>query len=177
MTKKLILVTALAVFIITGFLLERSFDFFEANRSMRLAFTWCLLPSVLIAIYYSYRILLKDNGKTAKWKLALQRVALVGLITILSCMGFVGYIVYANSAFGGNNRRQVKGRIVKVDYPARKKIFNDYQITVRLEFTEELLQLHVPTDEYRVNDYFDKEMISGAFGILYSRVNINLHPK
>ena len=80
---------------------------------------------------------------------------------------FQGYLTYYNCNFGTQTKLTVKGKITRLDFPRTKKPLNTYSVQLLTDSTQELIKLEVPTKNYSVGQFFEKDMLLGSLGILY----------
>jgi hypothetical protein len=98
----------------------------------------------------------------------LGRIAITILVTSLCYRATQGYIIYFNCNIGQQIEKKITGKVLLIDFPKPKKIFDKNSIVITLEDSEEKIALEVPTDNYYVGQIFTKKMFVGSFGILYS---------
>jgi hypothetical protein len=58
--------------------------------------------------------------------------------------------------------------VIDIAFPKPKKLFDKNSINVLLSDMLETITLEVPTTEYSVGQIFEKNMIKGSLGVLYS---------
>jgi hypothetical protein len=91
------------------------------------------------------------------------------IVTMSLVVACQGYLVLFNCNFGTQKHLFVKGMIVKLSYPRRKKLLNSYSIEIATNDNKKILKLNVPTNQYFEGQIFEKEMTIGSMGFVYSK--------
>jgi hypothetical protein len=169
MTKTdLILIVALVIFTSTGIWGSFSVKFIEDYEALGMTTKWFLMPALLIGGYYAYYSMIKHGPKQAQWKKVLGLFALTMFFTLMILRSIQGYLILWNCNFGKQSKVSINGVVTKLDYPRKKKLLNRYSIVVHLNNKSENIELVVPTNIYNVGQSFQKEMIKGSLGLIYS---------
>lgn len=165
-----VLISLFVLFVLFGVLGIVSVPFLQSDKSFSLALKYLLLPSLVAGGYYAFRATLgyKNNRtEVAMWRNILGLVIMSFLCSLIILKSFEGYLVLYNCNFGLQKAVSVKGGITSTNYPKKKKPLNSYSITVMTD-KGKVFELRVPTMEYTQGQFFEKEMIIGSLGIMYS---------
>lgn len=165
--KDLTLLILLLVFLLLGFYWAYSVDFLQYDKVFSISVKWFIVPTILVATYYAYYSTFSYDKKSALWRKVLGLLALTLIFSLMILKAFQGYLTYYNCNFGTQTKLTIKGKITSLDFPKRKKPLNSYSVELLTNSTQELIKLEVPTKNYSVGQYFEKEMLLGSLGILY----------
>lgn len=165
--KDLTLIVPLLVFLFLGFYWAYSVDFLQYDKVFSISVKWFVVPSIIVATYYVYYSTFGYDKKSARWRKILGLLALTLIFSLMILKAFQGYLTYYNCNFGTQTKLTIKGKITKLDFPRTKKLLNTYSVQLLTDNTHELIKLEVPTKNYFVGQFFEKEMLVGSLGILY----------
>jgi hypothetical protein len=131
---------------------------------------WALFIALPLSVYYSYLAFFVYTQKLPKWK----KVVFVILISFLFCfagiMACKGYLVYGNMHWGEQKSVQIKGTIIEVKAPRRKRTtFDLYELKIARDSSTEIVILTTEIKTFRPGDRFEENMVMGALGYLYAR--------
>ena len=162
------LITAFLLFLIGGLYGGNSVSFIQNDKALSTTFRFFIIPSVIIGGFYGYRSTFGYDKKTAAWRNILGLLTLTLVFTLMFLKSFQGYLVLYNCNIGVQKNILIKGRVTKLDYPKHKKLLNNYAIVIMIDDNKEIIKLDVPTNQYFVGQPFEKELILGSLGFLYS---------
>ena len=165
--RDLKLIIFFLLFIIGGIIAGFSKDFIESNRALNITFKSCILPVVAMSAYFAYQSTFDTRKQVALWRRVLSMIVLTFIFGMMFLKATQGYIIFYNCKIGEQKQTVVKGEVVKLKYPKNKKPLNNYSIEIKL-IEKDLITLDVPTNEYYIGQTFEKDMIKGSLGILYS---------
>ena len=167
--KDLTLLVPLLIFLFLGIYLAYLVDFLQYDKMFSISVKWFILPTIIVATYYAYYSTFGYDKKSALWRKILGLLALTLIFSLMILRAFQGYLIYYNCNFGTQTKLTVKGKITRLDFPRTKKPLNTYSVQLLTDNTQELIKLEVPTKNYLVGQFFEKEMLLGSLGILYCR--------
>jgi hypothetical protein len=147
----------LILFVIGGILGVFSRPFIQIGQPF---FYWLLIPSLVLGVYYTFRVTAMYD-KHRGGVIALGRILLTMLITIVSFRAIQGYVILLNCNFGKQTERELVGTVSFVDFPKPKKFFDKNKITVLEIGSNSKIILEVPFDSYLVGQLFQKKMTIG----------------
>ena len=165
--KDLTLLVPLLLFLFLGFYLAYSVDFLQYEKVFSISVKWFILPTIIVATYYSYYSTFGYDKKSALWRKILGLLVLTLIFSLMILRAFQGYLTYYNCNFGPQTKLTIKGKITRLDFPKTKKLLNSYSVQLLTDNTQELIKLEVPTNNYFVGQFFEKEMLVGSLDILY----------
>jgi hypothetical protein len=165
--KDLTLLIPLLVFLLLGFYWAYSVDFLQYDKVFSISIKWFVAPTIIVSTYYAYYSTFGYDKNSALWRKLLGLLALTLIFSLMILRAFQGYLTYYNCNFGTQTKLTVKGIITRLDFPKTKKPLNTYSVELLTDNTHELIKLEVPTKNYSVGQFFEKEMIVGSLGILY----------
>ncbi len=169
LTKSYLALTiSFLLFIIGGLYGAFSADFIQNNKALSTAFNWFTIPSIIIGAYFGYLSTFGYNKKTAVWRNVLGLLAMALIFTLMFLRSCQGYLILYNCNVGIQKNILIKGHVIKLDYPKRKKLLNNYAIVIMIDDSKETIKLDVPTNQYFVGQIFEKELTLGSLGFLYS---------
>ena len=145
-----------------------TFKYVENHKALTIAFKWFAAPSIILGVIYSYYSVFKRGAEQAQWKKVLGLIALSIIFTLMFLRSSQGYLILWNAHFGKQDQITLKGTVSRLDYPKKKKMLNSYAIYIEVDITGERINLDVPTNDYKVGESFEKKMIKGSLGIIYS---------
>lgn len=79
-----------------------------------------------------------------------------------------GYLILFNCKTGRQTEKQISGQVYLTNFPRPKRIFDKNSITIMSNGNHVLIDLEVPSNDYSIGQVFNKRMIKGSLGILYS---------
>ena len=162
--RTLVTLLPLLVFIIIGVFGVFSQDFIQMNSSV---FNWFIFPAFILGVYYAFA-LTPTFPRNEGGGIALGRIGITVFITALGFRAIQGYVIFSNCYVGHQDEALVSGMISQVNFPMPKKMFDKNSILIIENNNRIKIALEVPTDNYHVGQIFNKNMLRGSFGILYS---------
>jgi hypothetical protein len=156
------------LYLILGLWGAYTFEYIDNHRALNLTIKWFMLPSIILGVIYSYYFVFRRGPAQAQWRKVLGLLGLTLAFTLLFLRSSQGYLIFLNAHFGTQKEVVLRGIIDRLDFPKKKKLLNSYAIYIKNEETGELLNLDVPTNNYRVGEVFEKTMRKGSLDILYS---------
>jgi len=142
--------------------------FISVSQTTAITVKWFSIPTVIIAVYYAYRSSFGYHKATAVRKNTLVFIIMTLMIGMVTFVSLEGSIMLINKNIGQQKECVVSGKIIKVNYPAVKKVGNKYSIVIERMAEKDTLELNVPTNEYTLNQNFERQMKTGCLNILYS---------
>lgn len=167
--KDLKLVIPFILFVIAGIYGIYSVDFISVDQTIETTFKWCILPTVFFALYYAYRSSFGYNKAIAIWKNTLTFIIMTIMIGMVIFVSFRGVLMLINSNIGEQKDYNLRGKIIKLNYPEKKKTGNKYSIFIKRELEKDTIELNVPKIIYIDNQYFEKKMKIGSLKFIYSK--------
>lgn len=157
----------LLIFLIIGGFGLNIFDFIDNTYLYHITNNWCKIPIIIISIYWSYRVSFGYNMKEVIWKNFLYFILMFIVCGMMLIVAFQGSLLIINNQIGKNKRYDLRGKIVKLNYPKNKKILAHYSVFINRNVENDTIELIVPTNEYNVGDEFEQDMKVGSLGIIY----------
>jgi hypothetical protein len=167
--KNLKLIIPFILFVIVGIYGIYSVDFISVSQTMKTTLEWCILPTIIFALYYAYRSSFGYNKAIAIWKNTLTFIIMTIMIGMVTFISFQGLLMLINSNIGEQKDYKLCGKIIKLNYPEKKKIGNKYSIFIKREVEKDTVELNVPKNEYVEKQNFEKEMKIGSLKFIYSK--------
>ena len=161
--RTFVLVFALMLFVAGGVYGIFYNDFVQIYLSF---FNWFLLLSAPLGIYYAFA-LTHMHPKNKGGEVALGRIAVTAIVTMIVFRSMQGYAILYNCNIGKQTRLHVRGPITELRFPRPKKMFDKNSIDVYLAEEHKSISLEVPSTNYQVGDTFDKQMFIGSLNIIY----------
>lgn len=156
------------LYVILGLWASYTFEFIDSRKALNLAIKWFMIPSIGLGFIYSYYSVFKRGPAQAQWKKIAGLLVLTLAFALMFLRSSQGYLIFWNAHVGGQKEVVLRGMVSRLDYPRKKKPLNSYAIDIEVEDTGELLNLDVPTNDYKVGETFDRKMKKGCLDILYS---------
>lgn len=157
----------LLIFLIIGIIGLNSCHFYDENALFDLTKKWCVIPLVLISLFWSYRITFGYDTSQKFLKNTLGFIVMTIISMMLLYVSFEGNLLIINSYIGKQQDYLITGEVIKLKYPENKKMLNHYSIIIQLSKKNDSVELIVPTNEYIVGDKFEQDMKIGSLGVLY----------
>ncbi|WP_026977593.1 hypothetical protein [Flavobacterium tegetincola] len=166
--KDLNLIIPFILFVTIGIYGMYSVDYIAVSQTMRTTLKWCLIPIIFFAIYYAYRASFGQKEKKIEiWKNILLFSVMSIIIGMLSFISFQGILMIINNKIGKQKEYLLSGKIIKLNYPEKKKIANKYSIEILRKLDNDTIELNVPTSEYQNDQNFEKQMKVGSLNFIY----------
>jgi hypothetical protein len=167
--KDLKLIIPFILFIIVGIYGIYSVDFISVSQTMKMTLEWCILPTIIFSLYYAYRSSFGYDIAIAIWKNTLTFIIMTIMIGMVTFISFQGFLMLVNCNIGEQKNYKLVGKIIKLNYPEKKKIGNKYSIYISRELEKDTIELNVPKNEYVKKQNFEKEMKIGSLKFIYSK--------
>ena len=170
LTKKdLILIIPFIVFVIIGIYGLYSVNYISESQTMEATFNWCIVPTIIFALYYAYRSSFGYKEVIVPiWKNILSFTVMTIIIGMVIFISFQGILIIINNNIGQQKEYLLSGKIIKLDYPEKKKIGNKYAIVIKRKLEKDTIELNVPTNKYQKGQNFEKSMKIGCLKFIYA---------
>lgn len=155
------------IFITIGMYGSTSVDFLVSSPTFDKTFKWCGIPTLFLSLYYAYRATFGYPNQIALWRNSLNFIVITFLTLIMFFVSIQGILVLTNCKIGEQKEFLLTGRITKLHYPKKKKVFEKYTIEIERKAKGDLIKLDVPTNEYSQGQLFSKKMKIGSLGFIY----------
>lgn len=144
-------------------------DYVVVSQTTKTTFEWCLLPTLIFALYYAYRCSFGYTKAIALWKNTLTFSLTTIMIVMVTFVSFQGLLMLINSTIGTQKAYKLSGEVITLHYPENKKIGAKYSIFIKREIEKDTIELNVPTNEYVEKQHFEKAMKLGSLQFIYSK--------
>jgi hypothetical protein len=158
------LLTGLFLFIAGGIYGIFSNDYVQIYLPI---YNWFIILAFPIGVYYAFS-LLHTQDKSKKGGIALGRIGITIVVTMIVFRSIQGYIILYNCNIGPQAEVLIEGKITQLRFPKPKKFFDKNSIDILASNPVKTISLEVPSNNYNLNELFQKNMTRGSLGILYS---------
>lgn len=162
------LIIPFILFVILGLYGMYSMDFISVSQTMKMTFKWCLVPTIIFALYYAYRSSFGNKTIIAVWRNTLTFIVITILTGMVTFVSFQGVLMIVNKNIGLQKEYLLSGKITKLNYPEKKKVGNKYSIEIERKLEKDTIELNVPTNKYHEGQNFEKLMKIGSLNFIYS---------
>jgi hypothetical protein len=162
------LIIPFILFVIFGIYGIYSIDFISVNQTMKTAFEWCIIPTIIFSLYYAYHSSFGYKKTIAIWRNTFTFIAIAIMVEMISFTSSQGILMLINKNIGRQKEYLLSGKITKLNYPENKKIGNKYSIEIERKLEKDTIELNVPTNQYFEKQKFKKRMKIGSLNFIYA---------
>ena len=167
--KDLKLIIPFILFVIMGICGLHSVNYISESQTMEATFNWCIIPTIVFALYYAYRSSFGYKEVIVPiWKNILSFTVMTIIIGMVTFISLQGILISINNNIGQQKEYLLSGKIIKLDYPEEKKIGNKYAIEIERKVEKDTIKLNVPHNNYQKGQNFEKSMKIGLLKFIYS---------
>jgi len=158
------LLVLLAAYGLSGLIMN---DVTQSDTASKHAW-WLLIPSIPLAIYYSYKLTFAHDKKSAFWRNLVSVIAFSVFISLALVKSGQGYLYIYNCSMGNQKPILLKGFVNYREKPRRlARLFSQYTLTVTLDSSKQRIKLAIKTDKYEAGQRIELQMKMGSLGYLY----------
>ncbi|ESU20952.1 hypothetical protein FCR2A7T_07230 [Flavobacterium cauense R2A-7] len=166
--KDLKLIIPFILFVALGVYGMYSVNYISVSQTMKATFSWCLIPSIAFALYYAYFSTFGYKKiSVSLWRKIIGFIAMTIITGLIALFSFQGILMIINSKLGNQKEYLLSGKIIKLNYPKKKKSGNKYSIEIERKLENDTIELNVPTNEYQIGQNFEKQMKIGSLNFIY----------
>lgn len=163
------LIIPFIVFVIIGIYGLYSVNYISESQTMEATFNYCIIPTIIFALYYAYRSSFGYKAVIVPiWKNILSFTVMTIIIGMVTFISFQGILIIINNNIGQQKEYLLSGKIIKLDYPEKKKIGNKYAVEIERNVEKDTIKLNVSTNKYQKGQDFEKSMKIGLLKFIYS---------
>ncbi|WP_029270813.1 hypothetical protein [Flavobacterium sp. KJJ] len=145
-----------------------SCSYISVSITFKFVRKYFLVPLLLYSFFYAYNGVFRSHKKTLLWKSIILFILLTIMIGMITFVSLQGISILVNKEFGKQYKYKLSGKIIKLNYPANKKIGNNYSIYIKRDIEKDTIELIVPRNAYLVGQKITKEMKIGLLKFVYS---------
>lgn len=156
------------IFLGIGIYSAFSVEFILRDKPIETTLKWCGIPSLILAIYYAYRVTFGYQQDVEVWRKVIGMLVYTLICSIMFIVAFQGFLIMYNCNIGQQNDYLLKGTITKIETTESKSGRISYTILVHRELENDHVKIDIPKNNYTEGQSFSKQMKICSLGFIYS---------